>query len=66
MIRLIVALGSIVFFMYISYNVGHYEGNKAGIKSALNTNPPSDQLEMTCAGMWLGNLDKQANEKEKK
>jgi hypothetical protein len=58
MIRLIVALGSIVFFMYISYNVGHYEGNKAGMKSALST-------QESCDEEVEGN-EKQAIMKEKK
>jgi hypothetical protein len=58
MIRLIVALGSIVFFMYISYNVGHYEGNKAAMKRAIAT-------QESCDEEVEGN-DKQAIMKEKK
>jgi hypothetical protein len=66
MTRVIVLLGGIVFFMYISFNVGHYEGKKAGIKTALNTNPVSDELEMTCAGLWMAEQHKQAIIKENK
>lgn len=66
MTRLIVAVGGFAFFMYISFNVGHYEGKKVGIKTALNTNPVSEELEMTCAGLWVGEQHKQAIIKEKK
>ncbi len=34
------------------------DGYKAGMKAALKTNPPSDELEMTCAGLWLGEQQK--------
>ena len=29
-------------------------GYAAGIKEALKTNPPSEELEMVCAGLWVG------------
>jgi hypothetical protein len=44
--------------MYISYNVGHYEGNKAAMKRAIAT-------QESCDEEVEGN-DKQAIMKEKK
>jgi hypothetical protein len=29
-------------------------GYAAGLKEALKTNPPSEELEMVCAGLWVG------------
>jgi len=66
MTKVIVGLGGCVFFMFIAYNVGHYEGKKAGTNSALSVYPPSEQLEMTCAGLWVSEQHKQAIIKEKK
>jgi hypothetical protein len=33
-------------------------GYEAGKKEALKTNPPSEELEMVCAGMWIGEQNK--------
>ncbi len=38
-------------------------GYKAGLKEALRTNPPSDDLEMVCAGLWLGEQQKKMKER---
>ena len=32
----------------------HAEGFKMGIQYALKSNPPSEELEMVCAGLWVG------------
>jgi hypothetical protein len=32
----------------------HVEGFKLGMHYALKSDPPSEQLEMTCAGLWVG------------
>jgi hypothetical protein len=37
-----------------SYNRGFAEGRGM----ALKTNPPSEELEMTCAGLWVGEQNK--------
>ena len=42
----------------------YQEGYKAGLKSALKTNPPSEDLELTCAGLWFGNQAKKYHNKE--
>jgi len=36
------------------YNRGFSEGRGM----ALNTNPPSEELEMVCAGLWVGEQNK--------
>jgi len=33
-------------------------GYEAGLKEALKTNPPSNELEMVCAGLWVGEQNK--------
>lgn len=40
-------------------------GYADGIKSALRTNPPSDELEMVCAGLWVGEQNKKYWGKQK-
>ncbi len=34
------------------------DGFRQGIKNSLNTNPPSEELELTCAGLWIGEQNK--------
>jgi len=65
-IILIVALLGTMYFliegaMERSYKRGFAEGR--GI--ALNTNPPSEELEMVCAGLWVGQQNKKYWEKSK-
>ena len=38
----------------------HAEGFRVGMNYALKSNPPSEELEMVCAGLWVG----QQNRKE--
>lgn len=33
-------------------------GYDAGVKESLKTNPPSQELEMVCAGLWVGEQNK--------
>ena len=44
---------------------GNREGIKEGQKIALKTNPVSEELEMTCLGLWLGEQNKKYMEKNK-
>ena len=58
-IILISALLGVMYFMIESaiersYKRGFAEGR--GI--ALKTNPPSEELELTCAGLWVGEQNK--------
>jgi len=36
----------------------HAEGFKMGIHYALKSNPPSEELEIACAGLWIGEQNK--------
>jgi len=44
----------------------HAEGFKVGMNYALKSDPPSEQLEMTCAGLWVGEQNKKYFEKERR
>ena len=41
------------------YNRGFAEGRG----TALKTNPPSEELEMVCAGLWVGEQNKKMDKK---
>jgi hypothetical protein len=43
------------------YQLGYQEG----VKTALKTNPPSEELEMACAGLWIGEQNKKWFNKNK-
>ena len=40
-------------------------GYADGLKEALKTNPPSQELEMVCAGLWVGEQNKKYWERSK-
>lgn len=42
------------------YRAGYAEG----MRVALKTNPPSEELEMVCAGLWVGDQNKRYFKKE--
>lgn len=44
------------------YKAGYAEG----MRVALKTNPPSEELEVTCAALWVGEQNKQYFKKESK
>jgi hypothetical protein len=41
----------------------HAEGFKVGMNYALKSNPPSEELEMVCAGLWVGEQNKRQYQK---
>lgn len=43
----------------------YQSGYADGLKEALKTNPPSQELEMICAGLWVGEQNKKYWEKNK-
>lgn len=51
--------------MGIMFLLGHSRGIVEGRSTALNTNPPSEQLEMVCTGLWVGEQNKKWYEKNK-
>lgn len=48
-----------------AYRLGFTNGREQGLQQALNTNPVSEELEMTCAGLWLGEQHKKHQQKGK-
>ena len=58
----IIALG----FLYMDHQVdkAHAEGFSVGMRYALKSDPPSEQLEMVCAGLWVGEQNKKAWKKQ--
>ena len=44
---------------------GKKEGRSIATKEILKTNPPSQELEMVCAGLWIGEQNKKHHEKNK-
>jgi hypothetical protein len=44
--------------------VGHQAGMVAGAKKALYARPVSDELELVCAGLWIGEQNRIAQERE--
>lgn len=41
----------------------HAEGFRVGMNYALKSNPPSEELEMVCAGLWVGEQNKRQYQK---
>ena len=37
---------------------GKKEGRSMAMKEMLRTNPPSEELELVCAGLWIGEQNK--------
>jgi len=58
------ALIGLAYFLFDNaldrqYNRGFAEGRG----TALKTNPPSEELEIACAGLWIGEQNKKADKK---
>ena len=54
-IILVLMTVSIIYLLIQNKFDDKYQAGYAdGVKEALKTNPPSQELEMTCAGLWVG------------
>lgn len=42
----------------------HAEGFTVGMRYALKSDPPSEELELACAGLWVGEQNKKYFKKE--
>jgi hypothetical protein len=49
-----------------AHYIGSLDGYATGYKAALNTREPSDELEIACAGLWIGEQHKKYAEREGK
>ena len=61
-------LGSIigVLWLLVDHRIdkAHAEGFRVGMNYALKSDPPSQELEMICAGLWVGEQNKKYFKKE--
>ena len=48
---------------YVGKDRGIAEGRSIAMKEALRTNPPSEELELVCAGLWIGEQNRKYWEK---
>ena len=63
---LILCLVSVLYLLINDrFDDKYKKGYEDGIKSALKTNPPSEDLEITCASLWIGEQNKKYWEREK-
>lgn len=66
-VALVLTIFALIYFMVQNRFDDKYEqGYKDGLKNALKTNPPSHELEMVCAGLWVGEQNKKYWLKESK
>ena len=63
-LNLLVVAGIFFGVWYWGKTVGIAEGHIIAKKEALKTNPPSEELEIACAGLWIGEQNKKYFEKE--
>lgn len=53
----------LVFVLWIGWSGGYANGVEEGRKNALKINPPSDELELACAALWVSEQSKRWYEK---
>lgn len=58
----LVAFGAVMMYAVMPHDQNSY---KQGYKAALKTNPPSEDLEAVCAGLWVGEQNKKWYERNK-
>ena len=58
-------IGLAWFLVDARLDKAHSEGFKLGMHYALRSNPPSEELELVCAGLWVGEQNKKAWSKQK-
>lgn len=60
---ILVASLVVVFYLLVKqrYSDEYQAGYAEGLRVALKTNPPSDELEMVCAGLWIGEQNRKAS-----
>lgn len=60
---------AVVIWTIMGFLIGNQhgiaEGRSMGAKEALRINPVSNELELTCATLWVGEQNKKAWEKSK-
>jgi hypothetical protein len=54
----------LVFVLWIGWSGGYANGVEEGRKNALKINPPSDEMELACAALWIGEQSKRWYERQ--
>jgi len=64
---ILVLLIAATLYLLISNRISdeYQAGYAEGVRVALKTNPPSQELELVCAGLWVGEQNKKYWEKTK-
>lgn len=62
----VVMLGVLMWGIDHGKKQGIAEGRIIGMKEALKTKPPSEELESACLGLWIGEQNKKYWKKENK
>jgi hypothetical protein len=65
MIYLLMSIVVVVLSFFVGFSQGKVEGLQEGRSTALKTNPPSEELELACAGLWVGEQNRKYYEKKK-
>lgn len=66
-VTILIVFGGTMLAVYErAHHIGSLDGYAKGYKAALNTREPSDELEMACAGLWIGEQHKKYAEREGK
>ena len=63
-VLVLLIIGLMIYAVERRAERAHAEGFKLGMHYALKSNPPSEELEMVCAGLWVGEQNKKAWKKE--
>jgi hypothetical protein len=65
MIKLIAVAFTMLASTIFAYQTGVALGREQALAKAYKTNPPSQELEMVCLGLWMGEQNKKYWEKTK-
>jgi len=65
-IAILCAVGVLWVLVDSQIDRAHAEGFKVGMHYALKSNPPSQELEAVCAGLWIGEQNRKYWKKENK
>jgi hypothetical protein len=63
-VLVLLIIGLLIYAVEERAKRAHNEGFKLGMHYALKSDPPSQDLEMICAGLWVGEQNKKYFKKE--
>jgi hypothetical protein len=59
----VVGLSTAVLYHHLAVAQAKMEGYERGVTEALSISPPSERLEMVCAGLWFSEVGKEWQKK---